>query len=183
MKLIILDRDGVINYDSDQYIRTVEQWVALPGSINAIAELSKAGYKIAIATNQSGIGRGYYCVATLTAMHQKMTTLVTDAGGSIDSIVYCPHVADDNCLCRKPLPGMISQILEQFCIADEDTNGVWLVGDSLRDIQAAEAMNLRTALVKTGKGERTLANSALNKDTVIFKDLAHFAQHLLHSPA
>ena len=181
MKLIILDRDGVINYDSDQYIRTVDQWIALPGSINAIADLSKAGYKIAIATNQSGIARGYYSLATLKAMHQKMTTLVADAGGSIDSIVYCPHVADDNCLCRKPLPGMLIRILEQFSITDQNISNVWFVGDSLRDIQAGRALKLQTALVRTGKGEKTLANNTLAQDTSIYRDLADFSQHLLNS--
>lgn len=181
MKLIILDRDGVINYDSDQYIRTVDQWIALPGSINAMADLSKAGYKIAVATNQSGIGRGYYSLTTLAAMHQKMTTLVTAAGGTIDSIAFCPHIADDNCLCRKPLPGMLSQILEQFSIGNADLDDVWFVGDSLRDIQAGTAVNLRTVLVKTGKGEKTLANNTLAKDTAIYQDLADFTQHLLRS--
>jgi D-glycero-D-manno-heptose 1,7-bisphosphate phosphatase len=181
MKLIILDRDGVINYDSDQYIRTVDQWIALPGSIDAIADLSKAGYKIAIATNQSGIGRGYYTLTTLAAMHQKMTTLVSAAGGTIDSIVYCPHIADDNCLCRKPLPGMLTRILEQFSMANTDLDDAWFVGDSLRDIQAGTAVNLRTVLVKTGKGEKTLANNTLAKDTAIYQDLADFALHLLHN--
>ncbi|OUR61151.1 D-glycero-beta-D-manno-heptose-1,7-bisphosphate 7-phosphatase, partial [Bermanella sp. 47_1433_sub80_T6] len=109
-KLIVLDRDGVINYDSDDYVKSVDEWIPLPGSMEALAKLTQAGFKIAIATNQSGISRGYFTVATLAAMHQKMLTLATEAGAKIDYIAYCPHGPDDNCDCRKPLPGLIHQI-------------------------------------------------------------------------
>ncbi len=176
MKLIILDRDGVINQDSDQYVRSVDEWIAIPGSIQAIADLSKADFTIAIATNQSGIGRGYYSLVTLDAMHQKMQQLVSDAGGSVDHIVFCPHIDADNCQCRKPLPGMLSQILQTTAAQACET---WMVGDSLRDLQAAWALDIKTALVKTGKGEKTLMNPALKTDTAIFRDLAHFSLHLL----
>lgn len=175
MQLIILDRDGVINYDSDNYIRTLDEWVALPGSIEAIADLSKAGYSIAIATNQSGIGRGYYSLATLAAMHQKMCELVQAQGGEIAHILYCPHLPDDHCMCRKPLPGMLQQILEYY------PSGIdaYFIGDSLRDIQAAQAINLPAVLVKTGKGQRSLERGLIGEDIPVYDDLLHFSQQLL----
>ena len=177
-KLVILDRDGVINLDSDNYIRTLRQWIAIPSSIQAIADLSAAGYKIAVATNQSGIGRGYYDLATLEAMHQKMIELVEAKGGTIDKIVFCPHLDDDHCTCRKPKPGMLEQILEQFATAQTDA---WFVGDSLRDLQAAWALDMPAALVKTGKGQRTLANTVLPESTLVFEDLADFSRYLLNT--
>ena len=176
MKLIILDRDGVINQDSDQYVRSVDEWIAIPGSIQAIADLSNAGYTIAIATNQSGIARGYYSLDTLEAMHQKMQQLVKDAGGLVDHIAFCPHVDVDECRCRKPLPGMLSDLLQTTAALPSNT---WMVGDSLRDLQAAWALDIDTVLVKTGKGDKTLLNPALKPDTLVFRDLAHFSQHLL----
>lgn len=175
MKLIILDRDGVINVDSDNYIRTVDEWVALPGSIKAIAELSKAGYSIAIATNQSGIGRGYYSLTTLTAMHQKMLELVKALGGDIAQIVYCPHLPDDQCSCRKPLPGMLQQILQHY---PHDIDACF-IGDSLRDIEAAQAINMPAMLVKTGKGQRSVDQGIIGADIPIYDDLLHFSQQLL----
>lgn len=176
-KLIILDRDGVINQDSDLYVRSVDEWIPIEGSIQAIADLSRNGYKIAVATNQSGLARGYFSLATLDAMHQKMTQLVTDAGGRVDAIFYCPHGPDDACLCRKPLPGMIHQILQHFGPLQETP---WLIGDSLRDLEAAWAVdNIHTALVKTGKGERTLAKTILPEHTQVHNNLESFAQWLL----
>lgn len=177
MKLIILDRDGVINQDSDQYVRTVDEWIPIPGSIQAIAALSQAGYTIAIATNQSGIGREYYTLDTLQLMHEKMQQLVSAAGGTVDYIAFCPHIDADQCQCRKPLPGMLSEILETTAAPAATT---WMVGDSLRDLQAAWPLNIATALVTTGKGEKTLANPELKPDTPVFSDLAHFSRHLLN---
>jgi D-glycero-D-manno-heptose 1,7-bisphosphate phosphatase len=177
MKLIILDRDGVINQDSDQYVRCVDEWIAIPGSLQAIADLSNAGYTIAIATNQSGISRGYYSLDTLDAMHQKMQQLVKEAGGLVDHIAFCPHVDADECQCRKPLPGMLGDLLLTTGALPYRT---WMVGDSLRDLQAAWALDIDTALVKTGKGEKTLLNPDLKSSTPIFRDLAHFSQFLLH---
>ncbi len=176
MQLIILDRDGVINQDSDKYVRTVDEWIPLPGSIQAIADLSKAGFTIAIATNQSGIGRKYYSQATLDAMHLKMDKLVTLAGGKIDHIEFCPHVDADHCQCRKPKSGMLSHILQ---ITAAQPSNCWMVGDSLRDLQAAWPLSIKTALVKTGKGDKTQRHPELPASTPIFQDLAHFAQHLL----
>ena len=157
MKLIILDRDGVINEDSDDYIKSVDEWQPLAGSIDAIARLSKNNYRIAVATNQSGIARGYFDMDTLMAMHEKMHQRVNDAGGVIDAVFFCPHGPDDDCECRKPKPGMYIDIGKRF---RSDLKDVPVIGDSLRDLQAAEAVGARPILVRTGKGERTLNSLA-----------------------
>mgnify|MGYP000361913261 CR=1 FL=1 len=177
-KLIVLDRDGVINYDSDDYVKSVDEWIPLPGSIEALAKLTQAGFKIAIATNQSGISRGYFTVATLDAMHQKMLTLASKAGAKIDYIAYCPHGPDDNCDCRKPLPGLIHQIEKAL---NMNAKGCYMVGDSLRDLQAGSAAGLKPALVLTGKGERTQAKKLGLDNVGIFTDLRHFVDHLLRN--
>ncbi len=178
--LIILDRDGVINEDSDAYVKSVDEWIPIPGSIEAIGRLSRAGYRIAIATNQSGIGRGYYDVATLQAMHDKMLHLVHQAGGHIDAITYCPHITEDGCDCRKPLPGLLRQIQEQL---DTPVKGAYMVGDSIRDLEAGQAMGCRLALVLTGKGEKSrqkLPESGLH-DVSIHANLSQFVDHLLEA--
>lgn len=180
-QLIILDRDGVINHDSDHYIKTVDEWRPIDGSIEAIARLTAAGFQVAIATNQSGIGRQYFSQATLAAMHQKMLQLVDDAGGKIVHIAYCPHLPDDGCDCRKPKPGLIHQI-EQ--VTGLSAKGRWMVGDSLSDLQAGTAANCRTALVLSGKGMRTQAKLLANPDLLIgpvpeFDNLAKFVDWLL----
>lgn len=177
MKLLILDRDGVINQDSDDYIKSVAEWLPLPGAVEAIAALSKAGWTIAVATNQSGLARGYFDLATLEAMHAELQRLVGEHGGRVDAIHYCPHGPDDDCSCRKPLPGMIEAIGRQF---DADLRGAWLVGDSLRDLEAGLAVGCQPVLVKTGKGERSLAKP-LPAGTLVFDDLAAVARHLLQN--
>ncbi len=174
-KLIILDRDGVINYDSDEYVKTVDEWIPLPGSMEALAKLTKAGYQIAIATNQSGISRGYFTVETLDAMHQKMITLAEQAGARIDYIAYCPHGPDESCDCRKPLPGLIHQIEKALNV---DTKGCYMVGDSLRDLQAGQSAGLKAALVLTGKGQRTQVKNIGLDDVSVFTDLKHFTDLL-----
>jgi len=174
-KLIVLDRDGVINYDSDDYIKSVDEWIPLPGSMEALAKLTQAGFKIAIATNQSGISRGYFTVATLDAMHQKMLTLATEAGAKIDYIAYCPHGPDDGCDCRKPLPGLIHQIEKALNLSAKDC---YMVGDSLRDLQAGQAAGLIPALVLTGKGQRTLDKENGLPSVDVFDDLNHFVDNL-----
>ncbi|MDR2213664.1 MAG: D-glycero-beta-D-manno-heptose 1,7-bisphosphate 7-phosphatase, partial [Pseudomonadales bacterium] len=151
--LVILDRDGVINQDSDDYIRSVDEWLPLPGSIDAIARLSRAGFKLAVATNQSGIGRGYFDEVALAQMHELLHTLVEDAGGHIDAIAYCPHLPDAGCACRKPLPGLLDAIAETLHLPLE---GAWLVGDTAKDIETALSRHCRPILVLTGKGERSL---------------------------
>lgn len=177
MKLLILDRDGVINFDSDAYIKSVEEWIPLPGSIEAIAQLSKAGWTVAVATNQSGIARGYYDLATLEAMHARLRALVAEQGGEVGLIVHCPHGPDEGCDCRKPKPGMLKAIAQHYGVP---LAGVWFVGDSLGDLEAAKAVDSQPVLVKTGKGERTQAKS-LPVGTLIFDDLAAIAAELIHN--
>lgn len=152
-KLVVLDRDGVINYDSDDYVKTVDEWMPLPGAIDALGRLTHAGYQIAIATNQSGIARGFFSEETLNAMHEKLLILAKGVHAKIDFIAYCPHGPEDNCDCRKPLPGLLFQIEKAL---DVSVKGCFMVGDSLRDIQAGQAAGMRGALVLTGKGQRTL---------------------------
>lgn len=176
MKLLILDRDGVINYDSEAYIKSLDEWIPLPGAIAAIARLSQAGWTVAVATNQSGIARGYYDLATLDAMHQRLRELVAEQGGELGLIVHCPHGPDEGCACRKPKPGLLEQIAAYYGTA---LPGVWFVGDSSGDLSAALAVDCQPVLVKTGKGERTLAKT-LPEGTLVFDDLAAVAAQLLH---
>jgi len=175
LKLLILDRDGVINQDSDAYIKSLEEWVPIPGSVEAIAQLSKAGWTVAVATNQSGIARGYYSLATLEAMHARLRTLVAEQGGEVGHIVYCPHGPDEGCACRKPKPGMLRAIADHY---HADLHGVWFVGDSKGDLEAALAVGAQPVLVKTGKGERTL-EKGVAETTLIFDDLAAIARELI----
>lgn len=175
MKLLILDRDGVINQDSDAYIKTLDEWIPIPGAIAAIARLSKAGWTVAVATNQSGIARGYYDLATLECMHTRLRELVAEQGGELGVVVYCPHGPDEGCDCRKPKPGMLRQIAQHYGV---DLRGVWFVGDSRGDLDAALAVDCQPVLVKTGKGERTLTKP-LPDGTRVFDDLAAVADHLL----
>lgn len=177
MKLLILDRDGVINEDSDAYIKSVEEWVPIPGSIEAIAQLSKAGWTVAVATNQSGIARRYYDLATLNAMHERLRALVAEQGGEVGLIVHCPHGPDDGCTCRKPKPGMLQQIGAHYGV---DLAHLWFVGDSMGDLEAALAVDLQPVLVKTGKGLKTLSKP-LPVGTLIFEDLAAVARELIHN--
>lgn len=169
MKLAILDRDGVINHDSDAYIKSPDEWVALPGSIDAIARLSRAGWRVVIASNQSGLARGLFTADTLNAIHDKLRSEVNQAGGHIDAIFVCPHGPDDNCLCRKPLPGLFHDIARRF---DINLNGVHAAGDSLRDIQAAHQAGCTTWLVLTGNGAKARDSGQLPPETRICNDLA-----------
>lgn len=178
MKLIILDRDGVINEDSDEYIKSVDEFIPLPGSLEAIARLKKAGYTIAVATNQSGIARGYFDEATLAAMHDKLAHLLDEQGGEIDYIAYCPHGPDDNCDCRKPLPGLLKEISTHF---NTELTNVPIIGDSLRDLQSARSVGAYPILVKTGKGERTLENAEQISDVPVYADLAAAVDALLNN--
>jgi len=177
LKLLMLDRDGVINYDSDAYIKSVEEWTPLPGSVEAIAQLSKAGWTVAVATNQSGIARGYYDIATLDAMHQRLRALVAEQGGELGLIVYCPHGPDEGCDCRKPKPGLLKTIAAHYQV---ELARVWFVGDSISDLEAAKAVDCQPVLVKTGKGEKTLGKT-LPVGTLIFDDLAAIAAELIHN--
>lgn len=176
-RLVILDRDGVINRDSDAYVKTLDEFIPYPSAIAAIARLSRAGYVVAVATNQSGIARGYFNVDTLAQMHAHLVALVESAGGQLSGIAYCPHGPDDGCDCRKPLPGLLYQL--QRSLELPTLAGSWMVGDSLRDLQAGEAAGCRRALVRTGKGKDTEAKHHDADDTPVFDDLAAFADWLL----
>jgi D-glycero-D-manno-heptose 1,7-bisphosphate phosphatase len=180
VKLVILDRDGVINYDSDQYIKSPAEWRPIPGSIEAIARLNQTGYRIAVATNQSGIGRGLFDMGTLNAINDKMMELVFRQGGRIDALFFCPHTAVEGCDCRKPRTGMFEEIAARF---HTDLKGVPVVGDSLKDLQAAEAVGAQPVLVLTGKGERTRDEGGMPRKTQVFDTLADFARHLIANPA
>jgi len=182
-KLIILDRDGVINEDSDDYVKSVDEWIPLPGSLEAIALLNQAGYQIAIATNQSGLSRGYFTINDLHAMHSKMDALLKPLGGRIDSIFFCPHQDSHQCDCRKPAPGMMKEIALRYKKIDsiQPLAGVPIVGDSLRDLQAGVALGATPHLVLTGKGEKTLAKGNLPEGTQIHADLLAFANTLLEN--
>jgi len=176
MKLIILDRDGVINFDSDQFIKSPDEWKPIPGSLEAIARLTREGWRVVVATNQSGLARGLFEMATLNAIHAKMHKTMAQAGGRIDAVFYCPHGADMNCDCRKPKSGMFNEIAARY---GRDLSDVPAIGDSLRDLQAAVNVGARPFLVKTGKGEKTLAAGGLPKDTPVFANLSEAVDHLL----
>jgi D-glycero-D-manno-heptose 1,7-bisphosphate phosphatase len=176
MKLVILDRDGVINFGSPQFIKSPEEWKPIPGSLEAIARLNQAGWRVVVATNQSGIGRGLFDMATLNAIHDKMLRALAQVGGRIDALFFCPHAAELNCPCRKPRPGMFEEIARRFNV---DLAGVPAIGDALRDLQTAAAVGARPMLVLTGKGRATLAAGGLPPRTEVFEDLADAVQHLL----
>lgn len=178
-KIIILDRDGTINHDSDDYVKTVDEWVPLPGAIEAMARLHHAGWHLVIASNQSGLGRGLFDVATLNQMHDKLNKALAAAGGRVDAIFYCPHTPDDHCHCRKPLPGLFEQIGDRFGV---QLSEVHAVGDTLRDAQAATAAGCQAHLVRTGKSQLLSDDSLPNPFpplTKVHADLSAFADWLL----
>lgn len=176
MKLIILDRDGVINHDSPSYIKSPDEWKPIPGSLEAIALLNQAGYRVLVATNQSGVGRGLFDMATLNAIHDKMHRALGLAGGRIDGIFYCPHTQDAGCSCRKPKPGLLDEIARRFGVS---LDGVPAIGDSLRDLQAAVAVGAQPILVLTGKGKKTRKDDGLPDGTVVYANLAEAVHSLL----
>lgn len=183
MKLVILDRDGVINRDSDDYIKSLDEWQPIEGSIEAIAHLHRNGFTVVVATNQSGLARGLFDLDDLEAMHGKLTDLVAEAGGEIAAIFYCPHGPDDRCNCRKPKSGLIDAIEAEF---DTSAEGVPLVGDSLRDLQCGQSKSCVPLLVKTGKGERTLAKLAESPEEglaglAVFENLAAAAPYIVEN--
>ncbi|MFM2111709.1 MAG: hypothetical protein RLZZ271_369 [Pseudomonadota bacterium] len=180
MKLVILDRDGTINMDSDDYIKSALEWEPLPGAMQAIAALNHSGWRVVVATNQSGIGRGLFDITALNEMHDKMNRLLAVHGGRVDAVFYCPHSPEEECNCRKPAPGLFEQIGERFGI---DLKGVPAVGDTLRDMRAAASVGCELHAVRTGKGEKLLANGLPGdwpEGVTIHQDLAAFAQHLIN---
>lgn len=178
MKLIILDRDGVINHDSEHYIKSPAEWNPIPGSLEAIAQLTQAGYKVVVATNQSGVGRGLFDMDTLNAIHNKMHRAAQTAGGRIDAIFYCPHTADSSCNCRKPKPGMFERIAACF---NHDLSKSFAIGDSLRDLQAAATSGAKPILVLTGKGQKTQKEGGIPEGTLVFANLEAAVSHILNS--
>ncbi|MDA0830818.1 MAG: D-glycero-beta-D-manno-heptose 1,7-bisphosphate 7-phosphatase [Burkholderiales bacterium] len=176
MKLAIIDRDGVINYDSDQYIKTPAEWKPIPQSLEAIARLNHAGYRVVVATNQSGVGRGLFDMSTLNAIHDKMYRALANVGGRIDALFFCPHMDENNCDCRKPKPGMLLDIAKRFNV---DLKNIPFIGDSLKDLQAAQAVGAKPILVRTGKGEKTSTDQRLPKGTIQFVDLNDAVKHII----
>ena len=186
MKLIILDRDGVINHDSPEYIKSADEWIPIDGSIEAIARLHREGFTVVVATNQAGLARGKFDLDDLEAMHEKLTSLVEEQGAELGAIFYCPHHPDDKCKCRKPLPGMLDAIEAEF---NTSVESCYFVGDSLRDLQAAVSKGCKPALVKTGNGETTLAQlqnaelagSVTLSQVEVFDNLAAAAEFIIAS--
>lgn len=172
-KMVILDRDGVINFDSDEFIKSPDEWLPIPGSLSAIKKLNDAGVVVTVASNQSGVARGLFSEIALQLIHKKFTDALAELGGHIDQLEYCPHGPDSGCDCRKPKPGMYQKSLRDF---NMDPSDVLVVGDSLRDLQAAHAIGCDAVLVKTGKGEKTLA---ANKDLPVFADLRSIVDKML----
>ncbi|WP_136064998.1 D-glycero-beta-D-manno-heptose 1,7-bisphosphate 7-phosphatase [Modicisalibacter radicis] len=177
-RVVVLDRDGVINADSEDYIKSLAEWLPYPRSIEAIARLSRHGWTVAVATNQSGVARGYFDEATLQRMHDDLRERVSTAGGRIAHIAYCPHGPDDGCECRKPKAGLLDQI--QHALNLESLQGAWMVGDSQRDLDAGIARGCHPVLVRTGKGKKTEARGGLEQAR-IFDDLATFADYLVEN--
>ena len=176
MKLVILDRDGTINHDSDKHIKSPEEWKPIKGSLEAIARLVQANYRVVVATNQSGIARGLLDTATLIAIHDTLQRAAAQVGGRVDAFFFCPHAADSSCECRKPRPGMLLEIGRRFNVPLEEA---YMVGDARRDLEAAAAAGARPVLVLTGKGRKTRDEGSLPAGTQVFQDLAEFAAKLV----
>jgi D-glycero-D-manno-heptose 1,7-bisphosphate phosphatase len=175
--LVVLDRDGVINRDSREYVKSADEWLPLPGSIEAIARLSRAGFTVAVASNQSGLARGLFDEAALGAMHAKLAALVAEAGGAIGRIAWCPHGPDDGCDCRKPRPGLLQRLARHYGISLER---VPVIGDSLRDLEAALAVGARPILVRTGNGAMAETRLPETFGTVeVYDDLSAAADVLI----
>ncbi|WP_295392038.1 D-glycero-beta-D-manno-heptose 1,7-bisphosphate 7-phosphatase [uncultured Thiodictyon sp.] len=176
-RFVILDRDGVVNEDSDDYIKSAGEWVPIPGSLEAIAMLTRAGFRIAIASNQSGLSRGLFDLGALNRIHRKLRETAYLFGGRVEMILFCPHAPQDQCFCRKPQPGLLSQIADRTGVI---LRGLPFVGDSLADIQAARIVGMEPILVKTGKGTRTLAQGgAVLEGVAVFDDLKSVSKELI----
>lgn len=170
MKTIILDRDGVINEDSDDFIKSAEEWIPIPGSLDAIARLNHMGYLVYVASNQSGIGRGLFDIEALNAIHLKMHGELQKIGGRVQAILFCPHAPDQGCNCRKPKPGLYLEVAKR---SQETVSNITIIGDSYRDIEAAISVGAKPILVRTGKGDRTLKKHGKDlADVPCFQNLA-----------
>jgi D-glycero-D-manno-heptose 1,7-bisphosphate phosphatase len=179
MKVIAIDRDGVINHDSDDYIKSPDEWVPIDGSLEAIARLNHSGYTVVVVSNQSGLARGYFDIQALNAMHQKMDAMLSDIGGRVDAVFFCPHGPDDGCSCRKPKPGMLLEVGQRFNVPLQE---LVFIGDSISDVDAAGHALCKAILVRTGKGlkaEKLLQHEDKGKDIPVFDDLAAAVNSLL----
>ena len=181
MSIIVLDRDGVINHQSGDHVTSVDEWIPIPGSIEAMAQLSQAGHQLVVATNQKGLALGLFDLDDLEAMHAKLRALVEDAGGEVAGIFYCPHSDEDNCRCRKPKTGLLDAIEAEF---DSSLHDCYFIGDQSKDLHCAVAKGCKPVLVRTGLGEKTLADLIQNPDaslaeTRVMRDLAEFAEFFL----
>ncbi len=177
MSLILLDRDGVVNHDSADFIKSPAEWEPIDGSLEAIARLNQSGYRVAVISNQSGIARGLLDIETLNRIHSKMRRILAQLGGKIEAVMFCPHGPEDNCHCRKPQPGMLNDLAHRLRVS---LDNVPVVGDSLRDLQAAQAVGATPILVKTGKGKKTL-KQGIPEGVAVYKNLAAVADALLGS--
>jgi D-glycero-D-manno-heptose 1,7-bisphosphate phosphatase len=175
--LVILDRDGVINQDSPDFIKSPDEWIAIPGSLKAIARLNQAGYRVVVATNQSGLARGLFTLDDLHQIHNKMLKQLAEVGGTVEAIFFCPHSQEDECTCRKPRPGLFQDIAARLGIS---LSGVTAIGDSLRDLQAAIASGAKPILVLTGKGKRTINDLEGLGEVAVYEDLASVVENLLN---
>lgn len=178
MALIILDRDGVINEDSDDYIKSPEEWVPIPGSLEAIAKLTQNGYQVVVVTNQSGIGRKLFTIEALNAIHMKMNTHLAQYGGVIDAIFFCPHTPRDNCNCRKPKPGLYNEVSERLRTS---LNKVFCVGDKMTDIKAIQSAGGKPILVQTGKGQEEIDEGLVPEGIPIYEDLDVFVNEIVNT--
>lgn len=176
IRLVVLDRDGVINRESADFIRRPEEWIPLPGSIEAIADLTRGGFTVVVASNQSGVGRGLFPAATLAAIHDRMNRTVEAAGGHLDGIYFCPHRPEEGCACRKPRPGLLRQIEAHYGITLE---GKPVIGDSYRDLEAAWSVGGRAILVRTGNGPETESRLPAGAAVEVFADLSAVASALM----
>ena len=176
MKLVILDRDGVINYDSPSYIKSPEEWKPIPGSLEAIARLTQGGHHVVVVTNQSGIARGLFDMAALNAIHDRMHRALGQVGGRIDAVFFCPHAGEAKCRCRKPEAGLLEDISHRFNV---NLKGVPSIGDAQRDLKAAAAVGAQPILVLTGKGEKTRRAGALPTGTLVFADLSEAVKSII----
>jgi len=176
MKIVILDRDGVINQDSADFIKNPNEWIPIPDSLESIARLNQHGFSVIVATNQSGIGRGLFDIETMNAINKKMLDLLAQVGGHIDAIFYCPHTEDANCKCRKPKSGMLEEISTRF---GTSLKNIPAIGDATRDLEAYQSVGAQPILVKTGKGEETFVSKTYPPNTLVFNDLSHAVDKIL----
>jgi len=174
MRLIVLDRDGTLNENPEDFLRSPEDWTPIPGALEAVARLNQGGWRVVVATNQSGLGRGLFDVATLNAMHARMHKELAAAGARVEAVFFCPHAPEEGCDCRKPAPGLFQQIARRMKVAP---SSVVAAGDSVRDAMAASAAGCEAHLIASGPAAEVGAD--LPAGTRIHPDLGAFADFIL----